>query len=128
MSQDNKTLIILAYFSALLGVCGNASSEFFVKLSGISGWRCLFEIWLRRFCLIILCIINPSSRNLIAPLKRLLPHCYSISFWNGIWTVFISLGFRLCICCTSCTMVTIMPIELFLCARIIEGTKITTPK
>ena len=44
MNQDNKTLILLAYFSAFLGVCGHASSEFFVKLSGISGvevsvWR-----------------------------------------------------------------------------------------
>ena len=44
MNQDNKTLIILAYFYAFLGVCGHASSEFFVKLSGIYGvevsvWR-----------------------------------------------------------------------------------------
>ena len=33
MLKDNK-IIILAYISALLGVCGHASSEFFVKLSG----------------------------------------------------------------------------------------------
>ena len=44
MKKDNKTLIILAYISAFLGVCGHASSEFFVKLSGVSGvevsvWR-----------------------------------------------------------------------------------------
>ena len=44
MNQDNKTLILLAYFSAFLGVYGQACSEFFVKLSRISGvevsiWR-----------------------------------------------------------------------------------------
>jgi hypothetical protein len=43
MFKNNK-IIILAYLSAFLGVCGHASSEFFVKLSGISGvevsvWR-----------------------------------------------------------------------------------------
>ena len=70
MNQDNKTLIILAYISAFLGVCGHASSEFFVKLSGISGvdvsvWR----VGLGGFALLILCIINPTSRNLITPLK-----------------------------------------------------------
>ena len=71
MNQDNKTLIILAYFSAFLGVCGHASSEFFVKLSGISGVE--VSVWrfgLGGFALLILCLINPSSRNLITPLKK----------------------------------------------------------
>ena len=36
MNRDNKTLIILAYISAFLGLCGHTRSEFFVKLSGIS--------------------------------------------------------------------------------------------
>ena len=44
MILNNKAIIILAYLAAFLGVCGHASSEFFVKLSGISGvevsvWR-----------------------------------------------------------------------------------------
>jgi hypothetical protein len=44
MEQDNKTIVIFAYLAAFLGVCGHASSEFFVKLSGLSGvvvsvWR-----------------------------------------------------------------------------------------
>ena len=56
MNQDNKTLIILAYFSAFLGVCGHASSEFFVKLSGISGVE--VSVWrfgLGGVALLILC-------------------------------------------------------------------------
>ena len=56
MNQNNKTLIILAYFSAFLGVCGHASSEFFVKLSGISGVE--VSVWrfgLGGFALLILC-------------------------------------------------------------------------
>ena len=70
MNLSNKMLIILAYFAAFLGVCGHASSEFFVKLSGISG----VEVSVLRFglgglALFILCMINPSSRNLINPLK-----------------------------------------------------------
>ena len=71
MNEDNKTLIILAYFAALLGVCGHASSEFFVKLSGISGVE--VSVWrfgLGGFALLILCLINPSSRNLIKPLRK----------------------------------------------------------
>ena len=36
MNQDNKTLIILAYFSAFLGVCGHASSEFSCAAAGLS--------------------------------------------------------------------------------------------
>ena len=42
MEQDNKTIIIFAYLTGFLGVCGHASSEFFVKLSGISGVEFLF--------------------------------------------------------------------------------------
>ena len=71
MNQDNKTLILLAYFSAFLGVCGHASSEFFVKLSGISGVE--VSVWrfgLGGFALLIFCLNNPTSRNLIILLKK----------------------------------------------------------
>ena len=71
MNQDNKTLMILAYCSALLGVCGHPSSEFFVKLSGISGVEVsVLRFGLGGFALLILCLINPTSRNLITPLKK----------------------------------------------------------
>ena len=66
MYQDSKTLIILAYFSAFLGVCDYASSEFFVKLSGISEVKASF--W--GFALLRLCLIKPLSRNLIISIKK----------------------------------------------------------
>ena len=71
MNLSNKMLIILAYFAAFFGVCGHASSEFFVKLSGISGVE--VSVWrfgLGGLALLILCMIHPSSRNLINPLKK----------------------------------------------------------
>ena len=71
MNQDNKTLVMVAYISAFLGVCGHASSEFFVKLSGISGVE--VSVWrfgLGGFALLILCLINKSSINLTIPLKK----------------------------------------------------------
>ena len=42
--KKNKYIIVLAYCAAFIGMCGHASSEFFVKLSGVSGievtvWR-----------------------------------------------------------------------------------------
>lgn len=70
MLKDNK-IIILAYISALLGVCGHASSEFFVKLSGISGVE--VSVWrfgLGGLALLFLCIFIPNSRNLIEPLRK----------------------------------------------------------
>ena len=71
MTQSNKTIIILAYLAAFLGVCGHASSEFFVKLSGITGVE--VSVWrfgLGGFALLILCMLNPTSRKLIKPLKE----------------------------------------------------------
>ena len=71
MNQDNKTFILVAYISAFLGVCSHASSEFFVKLSGLTGVE--VSVWrfgLGGFALLILCLIDTSSKNLIIPLKK----------------------------------------------------------
>ena len=71
MTQDNRTFILVAYISAFLGVCGHASSEFFFKLSGLTGVE--VSVWrfgLGGFALLILCLINTSSKNLIIPLKK----------------------------------------------------------
>ncbi len=61
----------LAYLAVLLGVCGHASSEFFSVLSGLKGpelsvWRFL----LGGFGLILLALIFPNSRNLLAPFRE----------------------------------------------------------
>ena len=130
MNQINKTIIILAYLAAFLGVCGHASSEFFVKLSGISGVE--VSVWrfgLGGFALLILCIINSSSRNLIQPLKE---NLYPIVFLSVFGMAFGQFLFHWALDFASvvqvATMVTIMPIGVVFVARIIEGTKITRPK
>ena len=120
MNQNNKTLIILAYFSAFLGVCGHASSEFFVKLSGISG----VEISVWRFGL-----INPSSRNLIVPLKKDFYPIVILSVFGMAFGQFLfhwALDFASVV--QVATMVTVMPIGVVFVARVIEGTKISPPK
>ena len=130
MNRNNKTLIILAYISAFLGVCGHASSEFFVKLSGLSGVE--VSVWrfgLGGFALLILCLINPSSRNLIKPLKK---DPYPIVILSVFGMAFGQFLFHWALDFASvvqvATMVTIMPIGVIFVARIIEGTKITPPK
>jgi drug/metabolite transporter (DMT)-like permease len=61
----------IAYLAVFLGVCGHASSEFFSVLSGLKGpelsvWRFL----LGGFGLVVLALIFPNSRNLLAPFRE----------------------------------------------------------
>ena len=129
MLKDNK-IIILAYISAFLGVCGHASSEFFVKLSGISGVE--VSVWrfgLGGFALLLLCLSIPSSRNLIQPLRKnpfpiVLLSVFGMAF--GQFLFHWALDFATVV--QVATMVTIMPIGVVFVARIVEKTKITPPK
>ena len=126
----NNRIIILAYFSAFLGVCGHASSEFFVKLSGISGVE--VSVWrfgLGGLALLLLCLSIPSSRNLIEPLKKspfpiVLLSVFGMAF--GQFLFHWALDFATVV--QVATMVTIMPIGVVFVARIVEKTKITPPK
>ena len=130
MNLSNKKLIILAYLAAFLGVCGHASSEFFVKLSGISGVE--VSVWrfgLGGLALLILCMINPSSRNLINPLRESPYPIVILSVFGMAFGQFLfhwALDFASVV--QVATMVTVMPIGVVFVARIIEGTKITPPK
>jgi drug/metabolite transporter (DMT)-like permease len=130
MSENKKTIIIIAYISAFLGVCGHASSEFFVKLSGISG----VEVSVWRFgigglALLILSLINPSSRNLVSPLKQKFLPIVTLSVFGMAFGQFLfhwALDFASVV--QVATMVTIMPIGVVFVARVVEGTIITPPK
>ena len=130
MSENKKTIIIIAYVSAFLGVCGHASSEFFVKLSGISG----VEVSVWRFgigglALLILSLINPSSRNLVSPLKQKFLPIFTLSVFGMAFGQFLfhwALDFASVV--QVATMVTIMPIGVVFVARVVEGTIITPPK
>ena len=129
MLKDNK-IIILAYISAFLGVCGHASSEFFVKLSGISGVE--VSVWrfgLGGLALLLLCLSIPSSRNLIQPLKKSPLPIVLLSVFGMAFGQFLfhwALDFATVV--QVATMVTIMPIGVVFVARIVEKTKITPPK
>ena len=129
MLKDNK-IIILAYISAFLGVCGHASSEFFVKLSGISGVE--VSVWrfgLGGLALLLLCLSIPSSRNLIEPLKKSSFPIVLLSVFGMAFGQFLfhwALDFATVV--QVATMVTIMPIGVVFVARIVEKTKITPPK
>ena len=130
MLKNKKTLIIIAYISAFLGVCGHASSEFFVKLSGISG----VEVSVWRFgigglALLTLSLINPSSRNLVSPLKQKFIPIVTLSVFGMAFGQFLfhwALDFASVV--QVATMVTIMPIGVVFVARVVEGTIITPPK
>ena len=130
MSENKKTIIIIAYISAFLGVCGHASSEFFVKLSGISG----VEVSVWRFgigglALLILSLINPSSRNIVSPLKQKFLPIVTLSVFGMAFGQFLfhwALDFASVV--QVATMVTIMPIGVVFVARVVEGTIITPPK
>ena len=130
MSENKKTIIIIAYISAFLGVCGHASSEFFVKLSGISG----VEVSVWRFgigglALLTLSLINPSSRNLVSPLKQKFLPIVTLSVFGMAFGQFLfhwALDFASVV--QVATMVTIMPIGVVFVARVVEGTIITPPK
>jgi drug/metabolite transporter (DMT)-like permease len=128
--ENKKTIIIIAYIAAFLGVCGHASSEFFVKLSGISG----VEVSVWRFgigglALLILSLINPSSRNLVSPLKQKFLPIVTLSVFGMAFGQFLfhwALDFASVV--QVATMVTIMPIGVVFVARVVEGTIITPPK
>ena len=130
MKEKKKTIIIIAYISAFLGVCGHASSEFFVKLSGISG----VEVSVWRFgigglALLTLSLINPSSRNLVSPLKQKFIPIVTLSVFGMAFGQFLfhwALDFASVV--QVATMVTIMPIGVVFVARVVEGTIITPPK
>jgi len=60
-----------AYLAVFIGVCGHASSEFFAKLSGISGpevsvWRYIIGA----IGLLLWSVSRPDSRDLVTPLRE----------------------------------------------------------
>ncbi len=127
---QNKFIIVIAYFSAFLGMCGHASSEFFVKLSGVSG----IEVTVWRFgigalALIILSLIDPKSRNLIEPLKTSLFPIVMLSVLGmslGQFLFHWALDFASVV--QVATMITIMPIVVVFVSKFVEGSIITPPK
>ena len=122
--------IYFAYTAAFLGVCGHASSEFFIRLSGISGVE--VSVWrfgIGSLALVIVSLINKDSRDLITPLKNDTTPILKLSILGMAFGQFLfhwALDFASVV--QVATMITIMPIGVVFVSRIIEGVKITIPK
>lgn len=120
----------LAYLAAFLGVCGHASSEFFVKLSGLQGpevsvWRFM----LGSAALIVVALLAKDSRKLIDPLRQDFWPIASLSLLGMALAQFIfHLALDYATAVQVATMVTVMPIVLVFVARVVEGTPVTPPK
>lgn len=130
MNVAVRPLVWLAYLAAFLGVCSHASSEFFVKLSGLQGaevsvWRFL----LGGASLLVVCLLDRSARDLWTPLRQHALPIVALSLGGMALAQFL---FHLALDHASvvqvATMVTTMPILLVFVARVVEGTPISQPK
>ncbi len=131
-SQINKEtyIIVLAYIAAFLGMCGHASSEFFVVLTGVSGIEVtIWRFGIGGFALLIVSLIYPSSRDLIGPLKIEFFSIVALSIFGMSFGQFLfhwALDYASVV--QVATMITIMPIIVVFVAKFVEGVKITVPK
>jgi drug/metabolite transporter (DMT)-like permease len=128
--DKNKFIIVVAYFAAFLGMCGHASSEFFVKLSGVSGIEVtVWRFGIGGFALLILSLLDPKSRDLISPLKTSFYPILMLSILGMSFGQFLfhwALDFASVV--QVATMITIMPIIVVFVSKFVEGTIITPPK
>jgi len=112
-----------AYVAVLVAVTGHASSEFFAKLSGVSGpetsvWRYL----LGGFGLIIWALANRDSRDLITPLRREGFHIVWLSLMGVTVTyLFFHWALDYATVIQVATVVTTIPIFVGLANWVING-------
>ena len=120
----------LAYLAAFLGVCGHASSEFFVKLSGLSGAEVsVWRFMLGGAALVLVCLLRADSRDLLGPLRRDLLPIAALSILGmafGQFLFHIALDYASVV--QVATMITVMPIATVFVARVLQGTKVTPAK
>jgi drug/metabolite transporter (DMT)-like permease len=122
--------VIAAYVAAFLGVVGHATSEFFVKLSGLAGPE--VSVW--RFmigggALVLVSLATRGSRDLVTPLLRDPVPIVGLSILGMALAQFLfhwALDFASVV--QVATMVTAIPIFVVFVARVINKTPVTTPK
>ena len=130
MSNESSPPVWLAYLAAFLGVCGHASSEFFVKLSGLGGAE--VSVWrfvLGGAALVLVCLVRSDSRDLLGPLRIDPLPIAALSILGmafGQFLFHIALDYASVV--QVATMVTVMPIATVFVARVIDGTRVTIPK
>jgi len=120
----------LAYLAVFIGVLGHASTEFFSVLSGISGpelsvWRFL----LGSIGLVLLALIFPASRDLIAPFRTHGWRLASLSLL-GITVGYLVFHWSLDFASVPqvATVVTTIPIFVAISTLLINGQKISVSK
>ena len=122
--------VLLAYLAAFAGVCGHASSEFFVKLSGLSGAEVsVWRFMLGGAALTLVALMRADSRDLIGPLRREFIPIVGLSLGGMALGQFLfHLALDYASAAQVATMVTVMPIVVVFVARVVNGTPITAPK
>jgi len=121
---------ILAYVAVFIGVLGHASTEFFAVLSGIGGPE--LSVWrfvLGSIGLIILALIFPTSRDLIAPFRTHGWRLVGLSLL-GITIGYLVFHWSLDFASVPqvATVVTTIPIFVAISTLLINGQRITLSK
>jgi len=120
----------LAYIAVFIGVLGHASTEFFAVLSGIGGPE--LSVWrfvLGSIGLVILALIFPSSRDLIAPFRTHGWRLVGLSLL-GITVGYLVFHWSLDFASVPqvATVVTTIPIFVAISTLLVNGQRITLSK
>jgi drug/metabolite transporter (DMT)-like permease len=119
-----------AYVCVFIGVCGHASSEFFVVLSGIKGAE--VSVW--RFIvgslgLLLVAFAHPNTRDLITPLREQGLRIVLLSLLGmSLGQLFFHWSLDFATVTQVATMVTTMPILVVVANYLIHKGPISAPK
>ncbi len=120
----------LAYLAVFVGVLGHSSTEFFAVLSGVAGPE--LSVW--RFVLggaglILLAVLFPGSRDLLAPFKTHGMKLASLSLL-GVTVAYLFFHWALDFASVVqvATLVTTIPMFVAISNRVVNHTPITTAK
>lgn len=125
-----RSIVFWAYLATFLGVFGHATSEFFSVLSGLRGPE--VSVWrytVGAASLLIVCLSGRNSRNLLQPIREQPFRLLALSvFGLGFAQLFFHWSLDYASIIQVATIVTTMPILVVIVDRIINKSRITTPK
>lgn len=125
-----RGIVFWAYLATFLGVFGHATSEFFSVLSGLRGPE--VSVWrytVGAASLLIVCLSGRNSRNLLQPIREQPFRLLALSvFGLGFAQLVFHWSLDYASIIQVATIVTTMPILVVIVDRIINKSRITTPK
>ncbi|MEE9418686.1 MAG: DMT family transporter [Desulfatiglandaceae bacterium] len=125
-----RSIVFWAYLATFLGVFGHATSEFFSVLSGLRGPE--VSVWrytVGAASLLIVCLSGRNSRNLLQPIREQPFRLLALSvFGLGFAQLVFHWSLDYASIIQVATIVTTMPILVVIVDRIINKSRITTPK